>query len=456
MHRRTFLQSIAAGTLAAQAPPPATPPNIVLILADDLGYGDIGAYGSKIRTPNLDRMAHDGVLFRHFSSANPVCSPSRASLLTGRYGVRCGVPDVIQPSDPKGLALTETTLAQSLRGAGYRTMCIGKWHLGATSAYLPTARGFDSYFGIPYSNDNMPSVLLRNTEVIESPVTLETITQRYTEQARSFIQSAKDGPFFLYLPHTFPHIPLAASQSFAGKSPVGLYGDVVEELDWSVGQVLQEIDAQGLSQNTLVLFTSDNGPWFQGSPGRLRGRKGDTFEGGMREPFLARWLGKIPSGLHVHGFASMLDVFPTVTALTGAARPRLPLDGVNIWPMMTGEAEAVERPPFLYFSGYNLQCARLGRWKFHFSRFNGPAFAPAPAGGRLNLPLVTPELYDLELDSEESYNTAEANPMIVDDIRARVQAMLPGLPAEVRTAWNATASRPAAAVNAGEYPWLLP
>jgi arylsulfatase len=287
MNRRKFLRASSTGALGAfsskgRADSPQWT-NIVVIYADDLGYGDLGCYGSRIHTPHLNRMAREGALFRQFCSASPVCSPSRAALLTGRYGVRTGIPTVLNPSDTYGLPDSETTIAQMLKPAGYKTMCVGKWHLGSLPKYLPTSRGFDEYYGLPYSNDQAPSVLMHNTDVIESPVQLDTLTARYTEEAVDFIRRAKDSPFFLYMPHTFPHIPLAASANFRGKSALGLYGDVIEELDWSVGQVLKELSANRLERNTLVLFSSDNGPWFQGSPGGLRGRKGDTFEGGMRD-----------------------------------------------------------------------------------------------------------------------------------------------------------------------------
>jgi arylsulfatase len=457
MNRRNFLQTLSVGAASAAAllPAPATSaPNFVVILADDLGYGDLGCYGSKIRTPNIDQLAKSGALFRNFCVASPVCSPSRAALLTGRYGVRGGVPYVVGPEQKAGLSLTETTLAQTLKGAGYKTMCVGKWHLGTSPGYLPTARGFDEYYGIPYSNDNFPSVLMHDSDVIESPVALETVTQRYTQQAVQFIRRAKDGPFFLYMPHTAPHIPLAASAAFAGKSPLGPYGDVVEEMDWSVGQVLAELKAQSIDHNTLVIFSSDNGPWYQGNAGRLRGRKGDTFEGGMREPFLASWPGRIPVAQTIQNFASMLDLFPTIAGLAHAALPGNAMDGVNIWPMLTGEADSVDRPPFLYFEGYNLQCIRLGRWKLHLARFNGPAFAPAPAGGRLNLQLLNPELYDMVSDPGESYDVALENPSIVADIRARIDGLLLNLPVAVQTAWKDTLNRPTSPVNAGEYPAL--
>ncbi len=289
MRRRSFLASMVSALAARVAAAPAKPPNIVFILCDDLGYGDLGCYGSKIPTPNLDRMAASGIRFTNFSSADPVCSPSRAALLTGRYPTRVGVPHVFFPQDKGGMNLDEVTLANVLKNGGYRTICIGKWHLGRPVEYLPTSRGFDEYFGIPYSNDMNPRVLMHNTEVIEQEVDLSTLTPRYTERAIQFIRENRGSPMFLFLPQTYPHIPLGASERFRGKSPEGLYGDVVQEIDWSVGEIRRVLNEDGLDRNTLVIFTSDNGPWYQGSPGKLRGRKNTTYEGGVREPFLAAW-----------------------------------------------------------------------------------------------------------------------------------------------------------------------
>jgi arylsulfatase A len=455
MNRRHFLRATSAtalGSLMTTRAELSPPPNIVLILADDLGYGDLHCYGSRIQTPNLDRMASEGAMFSNFYAASPVCSPSRASVLTGRYGVRCGIRTALQPTDTIGLPSSETTIAQMLKPAGYSTMCVGKWHLGSTPGFLPTNHGFDGYYGIPYSNDQSPSVLMQNTTVIESPVNLTTITQRYTTQAINFIRQSKNKPFFLYLPHTAPHIPLAASPNFLGKSSMGLYGDVVEELDWSVGQVLQELQADGLDSNTLVVFTSDNGPWFQGSPGRLRGRKGDTFEGGMREPFIARFPGKIPANRTVKPLASTLDFLPTIAGLTNAALPANPLDGVDMWPLLTGQGRPAERPPFLYFADWNLQCARIGRWKLHLARYNTPAYTPMPQVGYYNLRLLNPELYDIESDPEEAEDTSANHPDIVADIRTRVEQMLPAMPAQVQAAWQDTQNRPVYPNDAGSWP----
>ena len=464
MPRRAFLQGAAGALVAARLGRGATPqlPNFVLILCDDLGFGDLHCYGSKIDTPNIDLMASEGVRFEQFYSTSNVCSPSRASLLTGRYGPRVGVPDVLPANAATGLSTGETTIAEMLKPAGYRSMCIGKWHLGQLSQYLPTSRGFDGYYGIPYSNDMSPSVLMQNNAVIESPVQLNTLTQRYTQQAASFIQSAKNNPFFLFLSHTFPHIPLAASPAFNGKSGMGLYADVVEELDWSVGQVLQSLRENGVENDTLVILTSDNGPWYQGSPGRLRGRKGSSYEGGVREPFIARWPGRIPASLPRHGprvsqtMATTLDILPTLARLSNATLPGKPLDGMDIWPSLIGEPLAEPRDIFLYFDSWNLQAARLGAWKLHVARYNDFAWSPDPIGGRLNLPLLVPELYNLERDPDESYDVAAGNPQIVASIQQRIQQVLPSFPVEVMSAWQATMGLKVEPTPAGALPVPVP
>jgi arylsulfatase A len=447
--RRAFLSAVAGSAILSAK---TQPPNIVFIYCDDLGYGDLGCYGSKISTPNIDRMAAEGVRFTQFYSANPVCSPSRAALLTGRYPTRCGVPRVFFPQDKDGLAENERTIADVLKPLDYGTMCVGKWHLGSTPKYLPTKRGFDEYFGIPYSNDMTPRVLLHNETVVEETATLETLTPRYTDQAVRFIERSKDKPFFLYMPHTYPHIPLGASPRFQGKSPLGLYGDVVSELDWSVGQVLSALDRTGAANNTLVMFSSDNGPWYEGSPGALRGRKGSTYEGGVREPFIARWPGRIPKGRVCRGVAGTIDILPTIAKLTGARLPAAPIDGIDIWPLLAGQSPSIEREALLYFDDWHLQCARWGKWKLHFARFNNMAFNPPPAGGRVNLPLHPPELYDLELDPAESYNVAPANPSIVAEIRQRVDRLRETFPDEVKQAWAKTQAIETQPIPAGALP----
>jgi len=477
--RRDFLKAVAGGALLAgggsslRAQTAATAPNIVVILADDLGFGDLRCYGSNIPTPNIDSMAVEGVRFEHFYSASAVCSPSRAALMSGRYPTRVGCADVLSPSDGAGLSLSETTIAQMLKPAGYKTMCVGKWHLGTSAAYLPTSRGFDHYWGIPYSNDQTPSILMQDTAIIESPVELDTLTQRYTQQATSFIQQSKSSPFFLYFAHTFPHIPLVASAAFKGSTGMGLYADVISEIDWSVGQVLQSLKDNGLDNNTLTIFTSDNGPWYLGSPGKLRGRKGWTYEGGVREPFIARFPGRIPAGRLAAqtpapsaasaspghevneassrvstSMATMLDLLPTIAGLTNSKLPGK-LDGVDIWPILSGKQESVDHDIFLYFDSWNIQCARLGPWKLHVARYNDFPWNPDPPGGRLNLPLTPPELYNVVTDPDESYDVAADNPAIVSDIQARIVAALPTFPAAVRNSWTVTMALKASAPDGG-------
>ena len=460
MYRRRFLQALGASaawssTQIARAA--LRPPNIVLIVADDLGFGDVGAYGSSLSTPNIDKMASEGMLFRQVCAPSSVCSPSRAGLLTGRYGARVGVPDVLYPNSDDGLAANEMTLASSLRTAGYRTLCAGKWHLGSKPEYMPTNRGFDEFFGLPYSNDMSPLPLMRNLRTVEPTANNNLLTQRYTAQAGEWIKIAGDQPFFLYMAHNVPHLPFGVSDEFRGKSKMGGYADAVMELDWSVGQVLGQIRDAGMDENTLVMFTSDNGPWYQGSAGRLRGRKGDTWEGGMREPFIARMPGRIPAGGVSDAVGSLLDIFPTMAKLAGAPLPELPLDGVDLWPAFTGEQATIDRDVLLYFDHWDIQCARLGPWKLHLSRTNVPAWTEEPSEGRVNLPLPRPELYNLERDPAESYECGREYPEVVADIRTRVEALLPGFPGAVQNAWRDTVNTetrwtPAGASPAGKRP----
>ena len=473
MKRRTFIKSTGAAALqpavrgrasaGLSQPGSPPPPNIVLIVADDLGCGDLNCYGSRNQTPNLNNLAREGVMFRQFYSANPVCSPARASLLTGRYGVRAGVPTVFTPTDTGGLNTNEVTIAQMLKPAGYSTMCVGKWHLGLPPQYLPTTRGFDGYYGIPYSNDMAPSILMQGTNIIETPVDLTTLTQRYTQQAVNFINQSGSRPFFLYMAHNSPHIPLYCSPAFAGKSGMGTYGDVVQEIDWSVGQVLEALQNNGIDQNTLVMFTSDHGPWFQGSPGGLRGRKGDTFEGGVRIPFIARFPGRISgsgswrdprSGYirMIESMATALDVLPTIAGFAQVPLPPNPLDGVDIGPVLTSQTTNVSRPPLLYFSNWDLQCARMGSWKLHVARNNVPAYTATPQVGFFNLRLTNPELYNIDSDPDESFDVSAQNPDIVAQIQQQIQQALPSLPANVQTAWAKTQSTPVYPNEPGSYP----
>lgn len=452
--RRAFL-NLAAGSGLLRPSEPASDvarPNIILIFCDDLGYGDLGCYGSRIPTPNLDRIANEGVRFRQFYSAAPVCSPSRAALMTGRYPTRVGVPDILFPDDHLGLAEGETTIAEVVKSQGYKTMALGKWHLGSDPQYVPTRRGFDQYFGLLWSTDMPQRRLMRNNQVVEDPVNLEALAQRYANEACRFLDQSQDTPFFLYFAPATPHIPLAASSRFRGTSRLGLYGDAVAELDWSVGAILDALARNGQDANTLIMFSSDHGPWYQGSAGRLRGRKGETWEGGVRTPFIARFPGQIPAGLVANGAASAMDLLPTVASLTGAGLPLHRVDGVDIWPLMTGEQDQTRRNLLLYFDSWHVQCARLGRWKAHFARYNVPPWLPDPPGGRINLPLSSPELYDLEADPEESYDCAGDNPAIVADIRQRLEAMLGAFPAQVQNAWRDTQAIPVEGTPAGAPP----
>ncbi|MBL8178531.1 MAG: sulfatase [Bryobacterales bacterium] len=436
MSRRGFLCA-AAGFSASAARGAQRTPNVILIVADDLGYGDLGCYGSQIPTPHLDRMAAEGARLTQFYSASPVCSPSRAALLTGRYPARSGVTRVLMPWDQIGLRSSEATIGKVLKQEGYRTMCIGKWHLGVRQDHLPAQHGFDSFYGLLYSNDMSPLPLMSNSRTIEELRDQSNLTARYTEQAVSFITAPSEQPFFLYLAHSMPHIPLAASAAFRGKSGLGTYGDAVMEMDWSVGQVLEALRSNGLAENTLVVFTSDNGPWYQGGAGRLRGRKGSTFEGGVRVPFVAWMPGTIAAGSEPVGLASMMDLLPTVAALAGAKAP-VGMDGVDIGTMLKGERSHIDRGVLLYFDDLHVQCARWGPWKLHLARYNSPAWTPDPPGGRKNLPLPHPELYNVVADPSEAFDLAAEKPEIVTQIREMVEEQLRKMPDDVRWAWRDT------------------
>ncbi len=382
---------------------------------------------------------------------NPVCSPSRAALLTGRYPTRVGMPRVLLQPDKTGLAKDETTLAELLKKKDYATGCLGKWHIGHQPDQLPLHRGFDSWFGIPYSNDIKPTLLYDNDTVIEQEPEQDTLTQRYTERGVRFIEQNVKRPFFLYLAHSFPHIPLHASRAFRDESPLGIYGDVVGELDWSTGQILNTLKRTGLDSRTLVIFTSDNGPWYQGSPGASRGRKGATWEGGVRVPFLAWQPGSIPAGRKSKTLVSLLDIFPTVAARCDLPAPK-PADGVDLWPLLTGRAPSAERDVVLYFNDVHLQCVRRGDWKLHLARYNGWIYTPGMFARLKNLPLPNPELYDLSLDPDESYDLAAKHPDIVGDLRARAEALIPGFPEVVQKDWAATWQRKVRETPAGAYP----
>jgi arylsulfatase A len=357
-------------------------PNIVIIFCDDLGYGDLGSYGSKVnRTPRIDGLAADGIQFSSFYSSSPVCTPSRASLLTGSYARTVGMHEdftghwVLIPRSRRGLNPDELTLAEALKTKGYATACIGKWHLGDQPEHLPTRHGFDEYYGIPYSNDmqqanrgDPPLPIVQNETVIEAPADQSTLTKRYTEEAIRFIEANQETPFFLYLPHTFPHLPLFASPAFKDRSANGRYGDSVEEIDWSTGEILDCLNRLDLEKNTIVIFTSDNGSNGRngGSNHPLTGIKGSTMEGGMRVPMIAKWPGKIPAGAVCDELATMMDFLPTFSAITGAELPTAPIDGHDIQPLLYGiEGAKTPYEVFYYYRRRQLQAVRHGDWKYH-------------------------------------------------------------------------------------------
>jgi uncharacterized sulfatase len=350
-------------------------PNVVVILADDLGYGDVSGFGlakSPFQTPSLERMAAEGALLTSFYAPTPYCAPSRASLLTGRYPFRNGV--VFNPApdagiNEVGLPAPEVTIAEHLKSAGYATCCIGKWHLGHTPQFLPRTQGFDEYFGILYSNDMRPVQLVEDDRVVEYPVVQATLTKRYTQRALSFVErSCRDNrPFFLYLAHAMPHKPLAASEDFyTPETPDDLYADVIRELDWSVGQVLSRIRQLGIAGDTMVLFLSDNGPWYGGSTGGLRGMKALTWEGGLRVPMIAWWPGRIPAGRTSDAVAGTIDVLPTILKAVGLTSPdERKIDGRDLWPLLTTPDAESPHQALFGMQGPNLATVRSGRWRLH-------------------------------------------------------------------------------------------
>lgn len=414
--------------------PPEGRPNVVIMICDDLGAGDLGCYGSKLKTPNLDHMAKNGARFTRYNTVHPLCSASRAALLTGRYSTRTGTKPVYFPESTDGMNLDEITLANVLHERNYRSMCIGKWHLGSQPAYLPTHRGFDSYFGVPYSVDMSPLPLIKNDTVAEENTDRALLTPRYTEEAIRFIESPSKDPFFLYLAYSYPHIPIDASPRFKGKSKQGIYADSVEEIDWSAGEILNCLQRNHMDENTLVIFTSDHGPWYQGSPGGLRGRKGTTYEGGCRVPFLAKWNGIIPPEQIVDGWASHLDILPTVAAISGAKLPHNRLDGENISHLLTGHRESIEHKPVLYFSalrtGLDLQCIRENSWKLRIAQYSNETYVLGSGPG-MNLMLAQPELYNLVDDPEESYDLAREQPELVKRLTQEIEDAIRTFPESV-------------------------
>jgi arylsulfatase A len=514
-NRRTFLKSMAVTTVTPaismqsiladgskytaeeshrRPSPSAQPKNVVVMICDDLGYGDLGCYGTGIKTPNLDKLATDGARFTHCDSAHPICSASRAALLTGRYGQRSGTTAAFFPNSKYGLALEETTLANLFKDSGYRTMAIGKWHLGDAPEYLPTKRGFDSYFGVPYSDDMKPLPLMCDTSVLEAETDRDLLTLRYTEEALRLLDEDSAKPFFLYLAFSYPHDPARASARFKGKSGLGDYGDAVQEIDWSVGEVVSALEKKGRLSDTLILFTSDHGPWYQGSPGNLRGRKGTTFEGGVRVPLIAHWPAGIQPGVVSNEWLSNLDILPTLTSLCGLNASPNPLDGIDNSKILRGGRGTAARKAILYFNpmtgfnpallkqfsptmtnisemfnpalgvGTDLHCARRGDWKLRFAQINGEIYVSDYTTGRASFWLARPELYNLALDPTESYDVAHEHPEIVKEILDDVDAQVKTMPEVVQGAYSrlrrnvsAPDTRPGAApppnLKTPEPPW---
>jgi len=416
---------VALAALVPAQAGPTSAPNIVILLADDLGYGDLACYGHPtIRTPNLDRMAAEGLKFTQYY-AWCYCTPSRAALLTGRLPVRSGLNRVLGPKSTGGVPDSEVTLAEALKARGYATTCIGKWHLGHLPQYLPTRHGFDHYFGIPYSNDmdrakegQPPIPLMRDMTIAEQPAMQETLTLRYTEEALRFIRSHGTGaagnqPFLLYLAYTFPHVPLHVSPAFRGKSPRGLYGDVVEELDARVGQILQPLRDLGLAGSRLVVFTSDNGPWLSqklhaGSAGLLREGKITNWEGGVRVPCLAWWPGTIAHGRVVQDLASELDLFATCVELAGGRVPTdRPYDSSSLVPLLRGTGPGSRSEIFYYFDD-RLTAVRQGSWKLHLETIE------SASGETESRNHEHPLLFNLAHDPSERFNVADQHPDVVE------------------------------------------
>jgi len=456
--RRAFSTSALLSSALGAA---GRPPNFVLILADDLGYGDLACYGHPtFQTPQLDRMAREGVRFTDFYVPMPFCAPTRSSLLTGRYPFRTGVTSNPAPDsgiNDLGLPAGEVTIAQALKPLGYASLCIGKWHLGHTPEFLPRRRGFDEYYGILYSNDMRPVQIVHNEQVVEYPVLQSRLTRNYTDKALEFIRNNRSRPFLLYLAHAMPHKPLAASEEFyTPETPGDLYADVIAELDHSVGRILAALRDLGLEENTLVVFTSDNGPWFGGSSGGLRGMKATTWDGGIRVPFIARWPGRIPAGRVVREIAGIIDVFPTVLRLAGAPLPAdRVIDGKDIFPLMTGASNSSPHEALFAMSGPRLAVVRSGRWKLHVlspgketRHLQDPARWVDPRGpdgvtliaqfeqakpnqypGLLTGdPAREMMLFDMENDPAEQHDVAARHPDVVQRLKAMFDKMNDAVP----------------------------
>ena len=440
-----------------------SPPNIVLIFTDDQGYGDVGCYGAKgFATPHLDRLAREGTRFTNFLVAQPVCTASRAALLTGCYANRVGMAGALNHTSRTGLNPDEIILPELCKTQGYATACFGKWHVGHQPPFLPTRNGFDEFLGLPYSNDNgplhptirgIPSLPLYDGEtIVERDPDQSQFTRRFTERALHFIEMNKERPFFLYLPHVMPHVPIFASEKFRGASDHGLYGDVIQEIDWSVGEILAALEKHHLAERTLVIFASDNGPFLSygehaGSAGPLRGGKLTCFEGGVRVPCMMRWPGHIPAGRVCDELVTSLDLYPTLAHLIGAPLPARKLDGMDVWSLVSGATNRSPRDNFLYYNGDELHAVREGDWKLHFPHdYLVVAGEPGRGGKPSNWGLMQPRaieesgirgiasrhgyrverlalsLYNLKDDVSETRNVAAKYPEIVTRLTRLAEA----------------------------------
>ena len=429
-------------------------PNIILIFMDDIGYGDLTAYGGiGYKMPNIDKLADEGMRFTNFYSAQAICSASRAGILTGCYPNRIGISGALFPYSKIGISSEEETIPEILKTKGYATGMVGKWHLGEAEQFLPLQHGFDEYFGLPYSNDMWPvgfdgkpitDPLIRRGKLpplplIEGNKTIEYVrdlddqsklTTRYTERAIDFIKKNKQQPFFLYFAHSMPHVPLAVSDKFKGKSQQGLYGDVMMEIDWSVGQVMNTLWENGLEKNTLVIFTSDNGPWLPfgnhaGSSGGFREGKLTTWEGGQREPAIIRWPGIVPAGSVNNELACTIDLLPTFAAITGAALPNKKIDGINILPLLQGKDVSPRKNLYYYYNKNSLQGVRKGPWKLVLPHIYGSFEGELPGNdgyqGGKHPDTTGLALYDLRRDPGERYDVKGQNPEVVRDLQNLVE-----------------------------------
>lgn len=439
--------STLAGAQTPETKPATGMPNIVLILTDDMGYGDLSSFGAtQYKTPNLDKMVSEGVRFTNFYVAQAVCSASRAALLTGCYSNRVSILGALGPESKIGLNPSEETIAEVLKKKGYKTGVFGKWHLGDNKQFLPLQQGFDEYLGLPYSNDMWginydgtkatpetnarkagfpPLALIDGNIKVHEINTMEDqaeLTTLYTRRAVQFIEKNKKNPFFLYVPQSMPHVPIAASSKFKGKSEQGLFGDVLMEIDWSVGQILEALEKNGLTKNTLVIFTSDNGPWLNfgnhaGSTAGLREGKGTSWEGGQRVPCIMKWPGKIPAGSICNKIASTIDILPTLADISGAPLPAKKIDGVNILSLMKGDPSAAPRKIFYYYYGHSLEGVRENDWKLVLPHSYRTYEGLMPGQNGVSGPTKTGKtgyaLYDMRRDPGERYDVKEMYPEIV-------------------------------------------